>query len=145
MPPHQGRVRTPLSAIGLLLLLAACAAPRPVLYPNAHYTAVGPERIESDVRACRDMAAAAGASSGGDRTTRVATQTATGAAIGGASGGAVGAISGSLRQGAAIGAAGAATAGFVQALLRKPQPSEAYRNFTNRCLAERGYDVVGWE
>ncbi len=145
MPPHQGRVRRPLSAIGLLLLLAACAEPRPVLYPNAHYNAAGPDRIESDVRVCRDMAEAAGASGGGDRTAQVAAETATGAAVGGASGAAVGAITGSPGQGAAIGAAGAATAGFVRALLRQPQPSQAYRNFTNRCLAERGYDVVGWE
>ena len=145
MPPHQGRVRRPLFAIGLLLLLAGCAEPRPVLYPDARYHAAGPDRIESDVRACRDMAEAAGASGGDDRTTRVATQTATGAAVGGASGGAVGAITGSPGQGAAIGAVGAATAGFVKALLRPPRPSGTYRNFTNRCLAERGYDVVGWE
>ena len=116
-----------------------------MLYPNARYNAVGADQIESDVQACRDMAEVAGASRGDDRTTQVATQTATGAAVGGASGAAVGAITGSPGQGAAIGAAGAATAGFVRSMLRSPQPSQTYRSFTNRCLTERGYDVVGWE
>ncbi len=145
MPPHQGRVRTPLAAIGLILLLAACAEPRPIFYPNSHYNAVGPSTADTDTQVCRDMAEAAGASRGDNKGTQVATQAATGAAIGGAGGAAVGAIAGNAGRGAAAGAAGAATIGFMRALLRRPEPSAAYRGFVNRCLSERGYAVVGWD
>ena len=25
------------------------------------------------------------------------------------------------------------------------QPNQAYRNFVNRCLQEKGYEVTGWQ
>jgi len=44
-----------------------------------------------------------------------------------------------------IGAASGATGGLLRGLFRKSPPSEAYKQFVNRCLKERGYDPVGWE
>jgi uncharacterized protein YcfJ len=145
MPRFLVSARTLGTALCALLLLAACAGPEPVFYPNAHYQQVGPSTADYDTDVCRDMAAAAGANSGDDRATDAATQAATGGAIGGATGAAVGAVIGNPGRSAAAGAAGAATAGFMRALLKSPEPSPAYRNFVNRCLSERGYAVVGWD
>ena len=47
--------------------------------------------------------------------------------------------------GAMVGAAGGATAGFLRGLFRRSPPSNAYKQFVQRCLKERGYDPVGWE
>jgi hypothetical protein len=44
-----------------------------------------------------------------------------------------------------VGAARGATAGFLRELFRRPLSSNAYKQFVQRCLKERGYDPVGWE
>ena len=48
-------------------------------------------------------------------------------------------------RGAMVGAASGATAGFLRGLFRRSPPSQAYKEFVQRCLKERGYDPVGWE
>lgn len=47
--------------------------------------------------------------------------------------------------GPAIGAAGGAAGGFVGGTAKASQPSPVYMNFVNRCLGEKGYQVIGWE
>ena len=47
--------------------------------------------------------------------------------------------------GAMVGAASGATVGFLRGLFRRSPPSDAYKQFVQRCLKERGYDPVGWE
>jgi hypothetical protein len=32
----------------------------------------------------------------------------------------------------------------LHALFRQPAPNPTYRNFVARCLADRGYDLAGW-
>jgi outer membrane lipoprotein SlyB len=125
--------------------LAACAAPRPVLYPNEHLRAVGQKAAERDIAECRQLAEAAGATAAGGRADAAAGGAVRGGAIGGAAGAAGGAVAGSAGRGAAAGAAGGATAGLLGGLFRSPGPSPAYRSFVNRCLAERGYEPMGWE
>ena len=34
---------------------------------------------------------------------------------------------------------------FFEGLFRRSPPSQAYKEFVQRCLKERGYDPVGWE
>ena len=46
--------------------------------------------------------------------------------------------------GAAAGAAGAA-AGAVRGGFDAADPNPTYRRFVERCLRERGYDVIGWQ
>jgi hypothetical protein len=50
--------------------------------------------------------------------------------------------------GAAIGAATAASWGLVRAgfraLISSRDPGPIERRFVERCLAERGYEVIGW-
>jgi hypothetical protein len=56
-----------------------------------------------------------------------------------------GAVVGHPGRGAMVGAASGATAGFLRGLFRRAPPSNAYKQFVQRCLKERGYDPVGWE
>ncbi len=125
-------------------VLAGCASQRPVLYPNAKYKQVGDAVARQDVDDCIRLAEQAGASHGGGE--RAVRSGATGAAVGGVTGAVAGAIGGrnvldSAASGAAVGGAGAGTYGAIQS----GKPGEIHRNFVQRCLRERGYDVIGWQ
>jgi Glycine-zipper domain len=136
------------SIIGGSLLLAACSTAHPVLYPNAHMQSVGKEIAAQDIEACRQLAEAAGAEEGSGKAGRVATGTAVGAGVGAASGAVGGAISGAAGRGSMIGAASGAVWGLLMGLFRvsgSSQPNQAYTNFVNRCLEEKGYEVTGWQ
>lgn len=139
-------------SIVLVLALAAfaCATPqRPALYPNAKLESVGREPAQRDVDACL----AAAEQDVGDRNDSDAERmakgtprrTATGAATGAAVGAAVGR---SAARGAAGGAAGAAAHTVVGAILnperRRGGPDPVFRHYVDRCLRDRGYDVIGW-
>jgi hypothetical protein len=134
--------------IGGSLLLAACSTAHPVLYPNAHMQSVGKEIAAQDIEACRQLAEAAGVEEGSGKAGRVATGTAVGAGVGAASGAVGGAIFGAVGRGSMIGAASGAVWGFLMGLFRasgSSQPNQAYSNFVNRCLQEKGYEVTGWQ
>jgi uncharacterized protein YcfJ len=127
------------------LCLSGCAAPKPILYPNAHYRQVGQAGAEQDIEQCADMAKEAGAKPSQGKTGQVAGGTVAGGAVGSAAGAVGGAVLGHPGRGAMVGAASGATGGFLRGLFRRSQPSEAYKQFVSRCLRERGYDPVGWE
>ena len=138
-----------MSIIGGSLLLAACSTAHPVLYPNAHMQSVGKDIAEQDIEACRQLAETAGAEEGSGKAGRVATGTAVGAGVGAASGAVGGAISGAVGRGSMIGAASGAVwgllTGLFHAFVGPSQPNQAYTNFVNRCLQEKGYEVTGWQ
>jgi hypothetical protein len=137
-----------LSIIGGSLLLTACSTAHPVLYPNAHLQSVGKDIAEQDIEACRQLAETAGAEEGSGKAGRVATGTAVGAGVGAASGAVGGAISGAAGSGSMIGAASGAVWGLLMGLFSasgSSQPNQAYSNFVNRCLQEKGYEVTGWQ
>jgi hypothetical protein len=113
----------PMPVLAALLLIAGCAAPEPVLYPNDHLAYVGRDAAEEDIDDCQDMAESAGANKGEGS----------------------GEQAGSAGRGAAVGAAAGAAGGLVRGRFKGPKPSSAYRNFVNRCLYDRGYEVVGWD
>ena len=130
------------------LLLAACSTARPILYPNAHFQSVGEESAEQDIESCKQLAKSAGAEESGGKAGRVATSTVVGGGVGAAAGAVGGAISGSVGGGSMIGAATGAVWGFLMGLFRasgSSQPNQAYTNFVNRCLQEKGYEVTGWQ
>jgi len=138
-----------LSIIGGSLLLAGCSTAQPVLYPNAHMQSVGKEVAAQDIEACRQLAEAAGAEEGSGKAGRVATGTAVGAGVGAASGAVGGAIFGAAGRGSMIGAASGAVWGLLTGLfytvVGPSQPNQAYSNFVDRCLQEKGYEVTGWQ
>ena len=147
--PFSKRVRSLRAAFGtgVLLILWSCSGAAPVLYPNAHLKTVSEDVAEKDIEACRDMAEEAGARQRTGRAGQVATDTAVGASIGAAGGAVGGAISGAAGQGSMIGAASGAVWGLLSGLFRRgsSQPNQAYVNFVNRCLGEKGYEVSGWQ
>lgn len=132
-----------LCALGSVAL-AACSSPKPVLYPNAHLNRVGQGQANRDIAACKDFADdnVSNNSAAGD----MAKSTAVGAGAGAAVGAVAGAVSGGgAGTGAAIGGATGGTAGLIRGALKESGPSPVYRNFVNRCLKDKGYDVVGWD
>ena len=141
---HRG-----LSVVGGALLLIACSTAHPILYPNAHMQSVGKEIAEKDIEACRQLAETAGADEGSGKAGRVATGTVVGGGVGAAAGAVGGAISGSVGRGSMIGAATGAVwgllTGLYHAVAGPSQPNQAYTNFVNRCLQEKGYEVTGWQ
>ena len=137
-----------LCILGGSLLLTACSTAHPILYPNAHLQSVGKEVSEQDLEACRQLAETAGAEEGNGKAGRVATSTAVGTGVGAASGAVGGAISGAAGSGSMIGAASGAVWGLLTGLyyaFAVAPPNQAYTNFVNRCLQEKGYEVTGWQ
>jgi hypothetical protein len=131
------------------LTLVACAAQRPILYPNQHLQRVGNSAADRDVDDCMQRAEEY-VSSGAGRAAleQAALGGGTGAAIGAATGAAGGAVLGRAGTGAAVGAAGGGAAGVTRGLIhgltRKHSPSPVYKSFVNRCLREKNYDPIGW-
>ncbi|OFZ18216.1 MAG: hypothetical protein A2Z20_11880 [Bdellovibrionales bacterium RBG_16_40_8] len=118
----------------LSLFLTACAS-RPRLYPNEKFEQVGAQAAKSDVDACISKADAY-------LENEKAKQVATGAGKGAVMGGVVGGLfSGGLRGMARGAVAGAAVAGTAGAL----SPKQLQRQFVNKCLADKGYQVLGWD
>jgi len=132
-----------------LFFLSACSSAHPVLYPNAHLESVGKEAAGQDIEDCKQLAESAGAEEGSGKAGRVATGTVVGAGVGAASGAVGGAISGAAGRGSMIGAASGAVWGLLTGLFHAAvgpsQPNQAYTNFVNRCLQEKGYEVTGWQ
>ena len=124
------------------LFFSACASPGPVLYPNDHLKTVGEERSKLDIQECERQAAEYVKSNAAADTAK---STAIGGAAGAVVGGAVGAVTGDLGRGAAAGAAGGGATGLLSGLFRSSKPSPIHMNYVDRCLREKGYDVIGWD
>lgn len=127
-----------LTLISLLVLSLVGCASGPQLYPNSKYESVGKEGAKKDIEECTQRAEAFLESSKGKQ---VAKGAGAGALVGAAVGGAFGLLTGNvgrgLGHGAVMGGAGGAAGAAVS-------PDQIKRNFVNRCLAERGYEVIGW-
>lgn len=122
----------------LLLLLVSCAS-RPQLYPNAKLKSVGKEASQKDVDKCIADAEAYLQSSKGKQ---VAKGAGAGAVVGAAMGTVAGLFTGNvgrgLVRGGAIGAAGGGAAGALS-------PDQVKQRYVNQCLADQGYQVIGWD
>ena len=135
-------------------LLSACAtsgpgspSARPVLYPNATLNRVGEVQGRAEADACMSRAVSAGLTPE-QRSNEVGRRAGEGAAAVGVAS-AVGALitgrgtEGVFRAGAA-GAAVGGSAGAVSGAFHSDRPNTTYRSFVQRCLSEKGFDVIGW-
>jgi outer membrane lipoprotein SlyB len=132
-----------IAVAALTVALNACAAmQRPVLYPNAHLKDVGDATAQRDIDECLQLAENSGISKSNNQVVK---RGAEGAAVGAAAG-SVGTLAGggNVGAGAGVGAAIGATAGSVRGAL-SDHGNPTYRNFTQHCLQDRGYDVIGWQ
>lgn len=134
-------------------LLAGCAtagpgsaSAKPVLYPNATLNRVGEAqgRIEADICIARALQAGLTADQNNNEVGRRAGEGAATAGVASAVGALItGRGSDVLRAGAA-GAAIGGSAGAVSGAFHNDKASPVYRQFVQRCLSEKGFDVIGW-
>lgn len=127
----------------ILCSLASGCTMRPALYPNEHLTNVGREQADADIRQCMELAEEYDVKAKEGK--ELAKDTAIGAGGGAVAGAVGGAISGNLGGGIAAGAASGAAVGLFYGLFKAAEPSATYKNFVNKCLQEKGYELVGWE
>jgi len=120
------------------MLLVSCAS-KPKLYPNQKYKSAGKAASEKEVDRCMAEADEYLESSKGKQVAKSAGAGATiGAAMGAVSGMFSGNMGRGLVRGGAIGAAGGGAAGAVS-------PDQLKRRYVNQCLADKGYQVIGWD
>ncbi len=129
-------------AFAAVFFIYGCSTRAPVLYPNAHMKSAGEEKVVGDIDECRNSADAYVKSDAGKDAVK---RTAKGGAGGAVIGGVAGAVSGDLARGAGVGAATGAASGLVYSLFKGMEPSPVYKSFVEKCLREKGYDVIGWE
>jgi len=132
---------------GLLLtaLMTGCtsAQKRPVFYPNQHLQMVGKAQAQRDTDDCMALATDHGVST--NRDGEVGKKAAKGAALGGIGAGAWGLVRGDAGERAVAGAAAGAATGAVKGGFDSTELNPTFKRFVQRCLHERGYDVIGWE
>ena len=142
-------------AIAALLgaaLLTACAttgpsspSARPVFHPNATLNRVGDVQAQSDSDQCMGAAKTAGLTPD-EKDNAVAHGAAKGAALGGVAGVVGGLVRGRSDRALENGFAGAAVGGSVGAVAGAfhEKASGTFRHYVQRCLKDKGYDVIGW-
>ena len=128
-----------------VLCLGACASTKPVIYQSKKTARVGEQQLQQDINSCRAEAESKGLDPTRSGGTELASETVKGGAMGGAVGAATGAIGGNAGHGAKYGAAAGATASFLRNIFKGAKPNSTYRRYVERCLADLGYDVVGWD
>lgn len=128
--------------LAVLLMLAGCAQQKPVIYPESNGARHSMNRQQA-VQACIARARTYGIDyhDNGEAVRRAAK----GGVVGGAGGAVAGAIYDNWEKGALAGVASGATAGLLRGLLGSNRPGPIYRRFVSRCLAKRGYEVIGWK
>lgn len=149
--------RAPALIISLALatvVLAGCASSgsrspnaRPVLYPNATFNRVGEAQAQDEIELCIAAARRAGLTPD-EKDNATGRSAAKGAAVVGTA-----AAVGSLVRGRSVdsvvtaGARGAVVGGSVGAVAGSFQekPNMTYRHFVQRCMHEKGFDVIGWQ
>lgn len=147
-------LRRPVMVAAMIAALAGCAttgpsspSAKPVLYPNAVLNRVGAAQGQMESQTCMSRALAAGLTPD-EQTNAVGKRAGEGAATAGVAS-VVGALisgrggEGLLRAGAA-GAAIGGSAGAVSGAFHNDKPSPIYRNFVQRCLGDKGFEVIGW-
>jgi len=120
---------------------------RPVLYPNATFKQIGETRALEEVDGCMGSASRAGLTPD-EKDNAVGHSAAKGAAVVGT----VAAVGSLVRgrsvdsaltagaRGAAVGGAGGAVAGAFN-----EKPNMTYRHFVQRCVSEKGLEIIGWQ
>lgn len=139
-------------SLAATLVLGACAtgahspSARPVLYPNAKYNQVGETKARSEVDVCISKAQQAGLTPD-DKNNSVATGAARGAATAGVAAAVGTLISGQNIDHAARNAAGAAAVGASAGAVNgsfNDRANPTYRRFIERCMSEKGFEIIGW-
>jgi membrane associated rhomboid family serine protease len=124
------------------LCVAGCAQPKPVLYPTPFYKERSPDTIKADIADCETQAKAFVKT---NKSKIVAKRTWMGAVFGAIIGVVWGAFTGNFGRAIAEGAAVGAAAGLVHGAYDSNTPDGVYMRFTDYCLAQKGYQPLGWK
>ena len=139
--------------VALFAALAGCAATgpgsasaKPVLYPNATLARVGDAQGRAEVDGCVSRAVQAGLTSD-QKTNEVGRRAGEAAATAGVAS-AVGALisgrSSDILRAGATGAAIGGSAGAVSGAFNNDKVNPVYRQYVQRCLSDKGFEVIGW-
>lgn len=131
-----------LGVVLALAVLAGCAAPRPVLYPDERFKAVPKETVDKDIAEC-DAQAKAYVQANKGRL--VARRTGAGAFFGAFLGVIAGAFTGDYGRAVSEGAAMGAATGLVHGAVSANSPDAVHKRFVEYCLMEKGYRPMGWK
>ena len=131
--------------LALVLTLAGCASSekRPILYPNSQLQTAGQAQARHDIDACMQLAASSGVSRTKDG--EIGRKAAAGGALGGAGAAAAALIRGNALENALAGAAAGAAVGATKGGIDSTEMNPTFKRFVQRCLKEKGYEVIGWE
>ncbi|MDD2897348.1 MAG: hypothetical protein PHI31_01415 [Desulfuromonadaceae bacterium] len=124
------------------IVLTACGAKRPVLYPNEFLKGMGQPKADIEIDRC--IALANEYQAGGNKGKEIAKDTGKAGVVGAATGAVIGALTGNWGRGAAIGGAGAATATMGSGIMRSDEPDPVFKQFVEQCLREKGFQPIGW-
>ena len=148
-------LKTTFAVLGIALFaaLAGCAttgpgssSAKPVLYPNATLTRVGDAQAKAEVDSCQARARQAGLAPDQNKN-EVGRRAGEGAATAGVASAVAALItgrSGDILRAGATGAAIGGSAGAVSGAFNNDKVNPVYRQFVQRCLQEKGFDVIGW-
>ncbi len=134
------------AAAGCATTGASSPSARPVFYPNTALNKVGAEQANREADTCMGQAKSAGLTPE-EKDNAVAHGAAKGAAMGGVGGAVSALVNGrGLEKTVERGAAGAVVGGSVGAVAGAfhEKPSGTYRHYVQRCLKDKGFDVIGW-
>lgn len=136
-----------LASLLLVVNLMACAGPEPILRSNSQLLFYGKEMGQETVAACETKAERAGLRHGTNRSKNAAGGTIIGIIGGAAVGASTGLVGGpaGVAIGAGAGAALGGIIGFAAGTYKPLEPDRGYREFVERCLKEKGYEVSGWQ
>lgn len=128
----------------LLLLLAGCAtdSKRPLFYFGSYQVPVSKAQSERDTNECMALARQAGVPE--NRDGEVAKKAASGTLLGGIAAGAWSLVRGNGSENMLAGAVAGGATGAAKGAIDSTEQSPIFRKYVERCLRERGYDVIGW-
>lgn len=148
------RVTTVLSLTLAAIVLAGCAhrgarSPdaRAVLYPNAAFKQMGEDRAQDELELCMSAARRAGLTPE-EQDNAVGQGAAKGAAVVGTAAAVASLVRGrSVDSAVTAGARGAAVGGAPGAVAGafNEKPNMTYRHFVQRCVSEKGLEIIGWQ
>jgi len=141
-------IHTPKAAAFIIVLcitvISSCASKRPAAYPNAQLKRAGQAQFQTDIDECVKLANDYGVKN--KQTGKVVKGTARDAAAGAAAGAVISAIvGGNIGQSTAAGAAGGGVIGLIRGIFDSDEPSPVFRQYVDKCLRNKGYEVIGWQ
>ncbi len=133
-----------LSIVLCIAVISSCTSKRPAAYPNEKLKRDGQAQFQADIDECVQLANDHGVIN--KQAGKIAKETARDGVAGAAAGAVISAITGgNVGQSAAAGAAGGGVIGLIRGLFDSGEPTPVFRQYIDKCLRDKGYEVIGWQ